>query len=227
MTLSNQLADLWPASGLRVSSGDLELRWIDDELLVQLAHVASEGINEPDRMPFSVPWTRGAREEVARNVLSYQWAARSHLGPGRLVLELAVLVDGKPVGIQAASGENWSVLRSAETGSWLGRGYQGQSIGSRMRAMMLHLLFDGLGAQQVTSTAFADNPASNRVSLKTGYEPNGTLSAERDGQAVPMNRYLMTAARFETQRARLLELLGDCVRIEGADAVRAQLEGTN
>lgn len=53
------LAEVWPATGLRVRAGDLELRWIDDDLLVRLADLAARGIHEPDVMPFFVPWTRG------------------------------------------------------------------------------------------------------------------------------------------------------------------------
>ena len=37
--------------------------------------------------------------EVARNVLGYQWAARSRVGPDELVLELGVLINGRPVGV--------------------------------------------------------------------------------------------------------------------------------
>lgn len=153
---SDALEDLWPAAGIRARAGDLELRWIDDDLLVDLARVAGRGIHDADRMPFATPWTRGTPDEVARSILAYQWDVFSQVGSARWVLELGVLVDGVPVGIQSASAKEWSVLRSAETGSWLGREHQGRGIGTRMRVLLLELLFDGLGAQEATSGAFAE-----------------------------------------------------------------------
>ena len=213
----------WPAAGVRARSGDLELRWIDDDLLVALADVAARGIHEPSRMPFFVPWTRGDAETVARRVLTYQWGVRGQIGPERLVLELAVLVDGTPVGIQGASGDDWGVLRRVETGSWLGIDHQARGIGTRMRALMLFALFDGLDAREVTSGAFADNPASNAVSRRVGYEANGVTTIVREGEAADHNNYLMRRDRFEHMREANLALLGAPVELEGFDAVRAAI----
>jgi len=52
-----ELDKLWPAAGLRVSAGDLELRWIDDTLLVELAELAALGIHDPRTTPLTVAWT--------------------------------------------------------------------------------------------------------------------------------------------------------------------------
>lgn len=65
------------------------------------------------------------------------------------------------------------MLREVHTGSWLGRRYQGQGIGTQMRAAVLHLALDGLGAQRAVSAAFEDNPASLGVSRKLGYRDDG------------------------------------------------------
>jgi len=45
--------------------------------------------------------------------------------------------------------------------------------GTEMRAAVLHLAFDGLGAREAHSASFEDNPASQRVSLANGYQSNG------------------------------------------------------
>lgn len=217
------LSELWPAAGLRARSGNLELVWIDDELMVHLAQLAAGGIHPADTMPFTFPWTRGGKEQVARNLLSYQWSARADIGPKQLSLEMAALVDGQPIGIQAAGGRDWSVLRTVETGSWMGQEFQGRGLGTKMRALMLHLLFDGLGARVVSSTAYTDNPASNRVSLKTGYAPDGSFEVVRDEKPAELNRYLMNAEGFASNRPRLQELLGAPVTLEGTEAVRQQL----
>lgn len=225
MAASDALIKLWPAAGVRARAGGLELRWIDDDLLVELAELASRGVHDPDHMPFYTPWTRGTPEQVARSVLGYQWSSRQRIGPERLTLELAVLVDGVVVGSQGASGSDWGVLRTVETGSWLGLEFQGRGIGTRMRALMLHLLFDGLGAAEVTSGAFDDNPRSNAVSLKTGYEFDGRSRHAREGRPAVVNRYRMTRERWLQVRAADAELLGAPVALHGVEALREQLDG--
>jgi len=92
-----------------------------------------------------------------------------------MTLELAVCSGGVPVGVQAASGADWGVLRQAETGSWLGRSHQGRGIGTRMRILMLHLLFDGLGARRESAARVlsrrggADSGASRRFQVEPGH----------------------------------------------------------
>jgi hypothetical protein len=54
--ISPELVRLWPAAGVRARPADLELRWIDDDLLVALSHLAGRGVHDPSRMPFSIPW---------------------------------------------------------------------------------------------------------------------------------------------------------------------------
>ncbi|WP_235866200.1 GNAT family N-acetyltransferase [Serinibacter arcticus] len=219
----SSLAALWPASALRATAGDLELRWIDDDLLVRLADLASRGIHADDAMPFTFPWTRGGPEQVARSVVTYQWGVRGAVGPERLTLELAVLLDGEPVGIQAASGSAYGVRRSVETGSWLGGEHQGRGRGRRMRVLMLHLMFAGLGAREVTSTAFADNPASCAVSERVGYELNGEELTVREGEAAVLRRYRITRERWAASVEEHRRLLGADVERHGVDGVRAQL----
>lgn len=205
-------------------TGDLELRWIDDELLPVVADVAARGIHGPDCMPFSFPWTRGSAAEVARNVLAYQWANRPLVGPEKLTIELAVLAAGRPIGVQAASGDNWSVLRSVETGSWLGKEFQGRGIGSRMRVLMLHLLFEGLNAHEVTSAAFADNPASNAISRRVGYQLNGHATVAREGAAAIQKRYRMTAQRWREVSGIRNHILSTPIELAGMEAFRRQID---
>lgn len=221
---SDALARLWPAAGIRIRSGDVELRWIYDQLLLDLAHLAGRGIHDPDRMPFATPWTRGTPDQIARSVIAYQWGVRPQMGTDRWMLELGVLVDGVPVGIQGASATDWSVLRSAETGSWLGREHQGRGIGTQMRVLMLELLFAGLGAREATSGAFVDNPASGAVSRRVGYLANGVVTHPREGIAVPHDNFVTTRDRWLEVRDADLALLGAPVELVGAEALRAVIE---
>lgn len=221
---SRRLVDLWPAAGVSVRAGDLEMRWIDDELAVDLALLAGQGVHDDSVMPFNFPWTRGTEREVARSVLTFQWAARPRVSIDRLVLELGVLVDGEPVGIQSASGDNWSALREVETGSWLGRAHQGRGIGRRMRALMLTFCFEALKAESVVSAAFTDNAASNAVSLRTGYQVDGVQRVVREGVAATQTRYRMNLARWAEVRTTNQEILGAEVEVMGVDALLADLE---
>jgi hypothetical protein len=50
------LVDLFPAFGLRLRAGPLELRAITDNDLPALCALAGEGIHPIDQMPFYVPW---------------------------------------------------------------------------------------------------------------------------------------------------------------------------
>ena len=224
MDSSSDLVRLWPAAGVRVRSGDLELRWIDDELLLDLAAVAARGVHDPGTMPFEHPWTRGTPDEVARSVLAYQWDARARVSPSKLVLELGVLADGVPVGVQGLVADDWHVLRRAQTGSWLGIEHHGRGIGRRMRALVLELAFAGLGAAEATSGAFADNPSSNAVSRRLGYEPNGSVQVARDGVAALHHNYRMSRELWEQLRSQHAGILGAPIELEGAAPLRALLD---
>lgn len=224
MKASNGLASLWPAAGVVVRSGNIELRWMDDELIVELARLAARGVHDADRMPFSTPWTRGTAEQVMRSVLTYQWATRLAVGADRFRLNCAVLVDGVVVGSQGAGADDWNEHRTASTGSWLGRQFQGRGIGTRMRMLMLHLLFEGLGAAEATTGAFADNPASNAVSRKVGYCADGTEEMDREGMLALHNRYRMPRDRWLEVRAEHAAHLRAPILLEGASALREELD---
>ena len=208
-------ADIWPFTGLRVVSGDLELRYLDDEMLFRLAALAAQGVHAEDAMPFTTPWTRGTPLEVARSVMTYHWGGRGVVaGTGTTRLELAVVRAGEPVGIQGFFGTDVAVTRTVETGSWLGLRYQGRGIGTAMRRLVLHLLFEGLGMEAATTTAFADNPASNGVTGRIGYEPDGTDVVAREGKPAVSNRYRLTRAAWDAQGDR------PDVELHGVEPVR-------
>ncbi|WP_163543029.1 GNAT family N-acetyltransferase [Occultella kanbiaonis] len=209
-------AALWPFTRLAARSGDLELRYLDDDLLAAVAAVAARGVHAEDFMPFDFPWTRGTPVEVARSVLAYEWGKRAAMSPDAWTIELAVLVDGVPAGIQAIDATNFAVTRTVETGSWLGRAFQGRGIGTRMRALMLHLAFAGLGAEVATTSAWADNGPSNGVTRRLGYSPNGVRLESREGKQTEKLHYRLTRAAWgENQAARLSD-----VTLTGTEQVR-------
>ncbi|MBO3095118.1 GNAT family N-acetyltransferase [Cellulomonas dongxiuzhuiae] len=211
--------DIWPLTGLRVTCGDLELRAPDDRMLLDVARLAAQGVHAPDYMPFLVPWTRGTPVQVARSVMTYQWGLRQRTTPADWAIELAVVRDGQPLGMQGLYAKDFLVTRTAETGSWLGLRHQHGGIGTRMRLLVLHLLFEGLDARHATSSAFVDNPGSSGVSRKIGYRPNGVLHQARENGPVDSQLFVLDRADWDARRDELrLE-----VTIEGLAPVREQL----
>lgn len=218
------LVELWPAAGLRVQAGDLELRWIDDEALLALANLASRGVHNLDSMPFAFPWTRGTPVQVARSVLAYQWRARAQVSSEGFDLELAVCWRGQVVGVQSLHAPEWGLLRQGETGSWLGLDFQGRGIGTQMRALMLALAFDGLDAREVTSAAFADNAASNAISRRVGYLDNGLIWRAREGSPARLQLFRMPREQWDERREGILALLPAPVECDGLAAMRRVID---
>ncbi len=196
MTLSDQ----WPLFGLRISSPRLELRVPTDTDLDELIRVAQSGIHDPATMPFTMPWTDLPSPRFEREALQYWWRCRSGFSIESWDLSLAVVLDDQPIGLQHLTASDFLVLRTAETGSWIGQQHQGQGIGTEMRFAALSFAFEHLGALAITSTAFADNLASQRVSLATGYVENGRGFASQRGHRAEQIRYRLAADRWAASR---------------------------
>lgn len=182
---------LWPLYDLRLTTGDLELRLPTEAELPAFAEIVTRGIHPSDEMPFGIAWTDLPSPARERSSYQYWMSTRASWNVDDWILTLGVWAAGEPAGFQDLRGHEFPRYRSVGTGSWLGREFQGRGIGRMMRQAALALAFDHLGAQLAESEAFLDNPASNRVSLALGYEPNGF------GQLAPRG------VPRETQRFRL------------------------
>jgi RimJ/RimL family protein N-acetyltransferase len=75
-----------------------------------------------------------------------------------------------------------------------------------MRAAILHLAFDGLGAKEASSDAFVDNHGSNAISRSLGYEPNGSEWATRQGEPALLNRWRLTRVNWSQHRRTNIHL---------------------
>lgn len=186
------IADLWPPFALRVTCGPLELRPLRDADFPEVLAVAHAGIHAPELQPFYFPWTDAKGTDLERSFLQYHWRMRTELSPEKWALDLGVWHQGRFVGVQGVSTQDFPVTRTGETGSWLGREFHGQGIGTLMRQAICVLCFDHLGFEEVTSGAFTDNPASLGVSRKVGYRENGERRLARKG-ALATNRLLVLA----------------------------------
>ena len=207
----------WPLFDLRITTPRLELRYIDDDLGAALMTLAAtDGVHAPDFMPFSTPWTRLEPPQLQRQGMQFYWRTRAETSPESWMVPMAVFDDGTLVGVQDVLARSFRVTRSVTTGSWLGRSHQGQGIGKEMRAAILHLAFDGLGAEVAETSAFADNPSSLGVTRALGYRENGWYLDVREGQQARHLRFIMTRADWEARRR-------DDITIEGLEACLPQL----
>ncbi len=209
----------WPFYALRITTPRLELRVPDDEDIVELFEAARAGIHPAGEMPFGIPWTDGIEEVGAlERFASFYWTMRGTLTAQDWSLPFAVASEGSIIGTQDVKAEDFAGSRSVSTGSWLTKSAQGRGLGVEMRAAVLHLAFAGLGALEAQTSAWHDNPASQRVSLRLGYEHEGQQLLARRGEPTPHLRYRLTRDAWQRTHFDGIELHGlePCLALLGA-----------
>jgi RimJ/RimL family protein N-acetyltransferase len=196
----------------------LTLRPDDDEGVYELAALALRGVHPPEEMPFAYPWTDQAPGDLVRGTLQYHWTKRSQLTSSDWTVNFLVRRDGEVVGEQSLLAKEFPIIREVSTGSWLGTAHQGLGLGTEMRAAVLLLAFDHLGATAARSGAYVDNPASLRVSEKLGYRRDGTSTWVRRGAAATEIRLVVQATQFVRPEWTLeVDGLAGCRAMLGAD----------
>ena len=197
----------WPLLGLRLIGSGVELRLPSTEELLVLAEAAGADDWLPT-LPFlsvrsDTPVQRG------RRTLQQHWAALGAWTPQAWSLDLAVFRNGRPVGLQNVRSHDFAARREVVTGSWVVPGQRGVGTGRAMRAAVLELAFTGLGARGATSTAQPGNVASLRVSQRLGYQTDGTVVHEVDGETVEERRLRISADQWRQHRvAAGVQLVG-------------------
>lgn len=212
-----RLVSIYPPLGLRVTAGPLELRGIGEDEVLALLAVVQDGVHPADRMPFTYPWTDAPRDELPLNYLQWWWRGMATWSKDAWSLDLCVLWEGDVVGVQGVATRDFLTLRFGETGSWLGQRFQGRGIGTAMRQAICTLLFDHLGFEFITSSAFTDNPASLRVSEKLGYRSNGRDWQARRSTSATSERLLLTREDFVRGAPIDVEGLAPLRRFIGVD----------
>jgi RimJ/RimL family protein N-acetyltransferase len=200
----------WPLFDLVVRTPRLELRYVDDDLALEVSELSAQPIHDPADMPFSIPWTDGPVEFRAQGALKHFWMRRGTWEVDEWTCVMAVIVDGRAVGIQDLAGHHFAATRAVKTGSWLTMARQGEGIGTEMRAAILHLAFEGLGAQAAFTSAFHDNARSQGVTRALGYEPNGWGTELRRDKPDRMLNFVLPRDRWEERRR-------DDITIEGLE----------
>jgi RimJ/RimL family protein N-acetyltransferase len=198
----------WPLFGLRIRTPRLTLSHPTDDELDALNAVIAEGIHDPSFMPFDIAWTDAPADIRPRQSLQHWWRTRASWEPDKWTLTMMVREGDAVVGVQDLMASDFSTRKEVMTGSWLGRKFQGKGIGKEMRAAILHLAFEGLGAERATSAAFEDNPASIAVSRALGYKENGDEIKIRRDKPSRSIRFLLTRSAWEERRRSDIQIEG-------------------
>jgi RimJ/RimL family protein N-acetyltransferase len=196
----------WPFFDLRLACGEVVLRGVTDADLDPLLAVLPDDLeHDPRHQPFLPPATDRRRVFTAE-----VWTHRGTWSPGSWCLDLAVEVDGRVVGVQALEGEDFPLLRTVDSFSWLARDVRGRGLATAMRTAVLALAFDHLGAVAAVSSAEVGNAPSLAVSRRLGYADNGLSRTNSPNGVIELQHVRLLA---ETWRAA-----GHQVQIDGAEA---------
>lgn len=208
----------YPLLDVRVTTPTLELRGATDDMLDELADVVRAGKTHADPAPYDDPMSFYEPDPDVRVAqwLRAIWRGRGKVEPSSWRLYFVVVVDGHAVGMQDLIGVDFATFGTVTSFSWLVDDQRGRGLGHEMRAAILHLAFDGLGAREASSDAFTDNHGSNAISRDLGYEPNGSDWATRQGEPALLNRWRLTRDNWE-QRHR------DNIRLHNIEACRTSL----
>ncbi len=212
----------WPLFDLRLSTDRVCLRFPSLDDFGDLAELEAESylLNRADESenasPEAVNRGRQAMLSLARDW--GRWTADDW------ICNLVVRAGETVVGTQSLCARDFRNRREVWTGSWLGRPHRGQGIGTHMRAAVLDLAFDGLGAEYATSSAYSDNQSSLSISRKLGYQPDGIEIGVRDGRAEHMQRLRLSRADWLANRSIAVTVSGleSCLSLFGVDHVPSQ-----
>ncbi|MCD0444719.1 GNAT family N-acetyltransferase [Glycomyces sp. A-F 0318] len=203
------LADHLPILRLRLRTDRLELRLLADyEELGALADAAAAGVHDPDFMPFSVPWTEGGPAETARSVAVWYHRALGRWDEEDWAVPFVAFHEGAPIGVQVIGGKRFAVAREVDSGSWIGLAHQGRGLGTEMRAAVLHFAFAGLGAETAKSGSYDGNDASERVSRRLGYRPDGEEFHVVQDRRRHLRRWRLSREDWEANRKHEVAIEG-------------------
>lgn len=190
---------------LRIHVEDARLEPPTDAQLEVLARLAArpEEVLDADKSHF-VKWMEGRTpDEIEQQRTARVQSNRDLTTRPGWTLDLAVVVDGEPVGIQNVSGfDQWPDRRIVGTTSWLVKRAQGHGLGTRCRAAVLELAFQHLSAEAAKSWVLHDNYASIGVSTKLGYREIGEERIVENGRELIEVVYQLNATDWFDSPAR-------------------------
>jgi RimJ/RimL family protein N-acetyltransferase len=198
----------WPFFDLRLACGEVVLRGVTDADLDPLVELLPDDLeHDPRHEPFLDP------ASDRRRILPAEiWTHRGAWRPASWCLDLAVEVDGRVVGVQALEGDDFPLLRTVDSFSWLATDVRGRGLATAMRTAVLALAFDHLDAVAAVSSARLDNAPSLAVSRRLGYADNGVTRTSSPTGVIELQHVRLLA---ETWRQG-----GHSVEVSGLEACR-------
>lgn len=195
----------WPFFALRIVSGKVLLRGVTDGDLDPLVAALPGDLElDPHLERFAtLPEVR----DRERRLVAGLWRHRGLWSPSSWCLDLVVEHAGRVVGIQSLEGDDFPTLRTVDSASWLASDVRGRGLGSHMRAGILAVAFDHLGAEAAVSSAEHSNAASLGVSRRLGYVDNGVGRVHGAHGAVDL-QYLRLSRESWTASRRTAEVTG-------------------
>lgn len=209
---------LWPLFDLRLTTPDLSLRPITEADLPELAHILPGDVElDPRAHRYD-----GVERPAQRGVILAQgyWRALGTWKPDSWAVTFGVFHDGELLGTQGLEGEDFLLLRTVDSSSFLTVAARGRGWGKQMRRAVLGLAFGPLQADYAITAAWHDNAESLGASRSLGYVDNGVERHRREGRTEPDNlvddmvHLRLTRAEWERRRG------GDDLRIAGFEPCR-------
>ena len=197
----------WPPLAIRIRVGDVALRPVREGDLPGLLDLLPDDVEHD---PTSELFDGLDLEDNRRRIfLQTYWRSAGTWSPNGWWLPFLVTHRGRAVGVQTLEGEHFSELRVVDSSSWLDPAARGRGTGVSMRAGILALAFDHLGAEAAVSSAREDNAASLGVSRRLGYEDNGISRSRSPSGPCTLRRMVLTRKAWETAgRGRTAEVRG-------------------
>lgn len=189
----------WPLFDIRIETPRLTMQIGDDNLLEQLANVAAAGIHGADEVMFGDRWTNQEPDAAARHLLQWNWRARANWSSSRWTASFVAIHEGEVVGSAWMFAEDFALLGSFGTSSWLGLQHQGKGLGKEMRAGLLAMGFGQLNAKEARTNMLSHNAASLGVTKSFGYEFNGRFERKVGSEAITGYNYRMSSEHWQSE----------------------------
>ena len=202
----------WPLLDLSISTPDLGLRPMREADLGPVSDLLPDDLElDPAATRYPV-----GDERRSRGIITHQayWKAYGTWSPSAWRLGFVVTSGGQVVGFQELEGNDFILLRTVDTSSFLIEAARGRGFGKQMRRAVLALAFGPLAAAEAITSAWHDNHASLGVSRSLGYRPNGESRQARDDGCDVMVHLRLPRADW------LAADLGRDVAISGFDPCR-------
>lgn len=184
----------WPLFGLRLRCREVELRQVREE---DLPHLAANRPADYEHHPRAEMFDGlDAGQNDRRLTCQELWRSLGTWSPSSWCLDLAVEHDGSIVGVQSLEGDDFPVLRTVDSGSWLVPAARGRGIGVAMRMAVLGLAFDHLRAVAAITATTSDNAASLGVSRHIGYRDNGVSLNNSGHDPIELAHLRLTAGQW-------------------------------